>query len=138
MVTRKTAKAKPRKVQAKVKAKENGAGPCPVVHFEIGCAQRDGAVEFYSKLFGWKTKQIGPVVSVDTGKKGIGGNITTLGYQAFQYTMFYVAVDDVDDMIGRALKLGGKIMVPPVKIPNGRFAWILDPEGNTIGLWQKD
>ena len=134
MVTRKRAKARPRKTAAQDKA----TGPCPVVHFEIGCAQREGAVEFYSQLFGWKTKQIGPVVTVDTGKKGIGGNITTLGYQAFQYTMFYVAVRDLDDTLERALKLGGKIMVPPVRIPNGTFAWILDLEGNTIGLWQKE
>lgn len=134
MAARKTVKTKPRKAKVRGKATE----PCPVVHFEIGCAQRDGAVEFYSKLFGWKTRQMGPVVSVDTGSKGIGGNITTLGYQAFQYTMFYVAVRDLDDTLQRALNLGGKIMVPPVKIPTGTFAWILDLEGNTIGLWQKD
>jgi len=29
----------------------------------------------------------------------------------------------------------GKILVPPVMIPNGTFAWFADPEGNTIGLW---
>src|SRR5208283_3550880 len=29
----------------------------------------------------------------------------------------------------------GKILVPPVTIPNGTFAWFANPEGNTIGLW---
>lgn len=109
----------------------------PVVHFEIGCADRDGTAKFYSQLFGWKMEPAGPAVIVETGAGGIGGHITALGYQAFQYTMFYVEVDDIEDMLEKAKKLGGKTMVPPVRIPTGTFAWMLDPEGNTIGLWQK-
>lgn len=135
MPTRKKSKAAARKAPARSKAI---AAPRPVVHFEIGCADRDRAVDFYSKLFGWTTEPMGPVVRVDTGEKGIGGNITALGYQAFQYTMFYVEVEDLEDTLQQAAKLGGKTMVPPVKIPAGMFAWMLDPEGNTIGLWQKD
>lgn len=109
----------------------------PVVHFEIGCADRDGAARFYSQLFGWKMEHAGPAVMVEAGAGGISGHITALGYQAFQYTMFYVEVDDIEEMLQKAMTLGGKTMVPPVRIPTGTFAWILDPEGNTVGLWQK-
>jgi predicted enzyme related to lactoylglutathione lyase len=42
--------------------------------------------------------------------------------------------------VGAALKkaesLGGKTLVPPVNIPAGTFAWMQDPEGNTVGLWK--
>ena len=110
----------------------------PVVHFEIGCTDRDGTAQFYSKLFGWKMEPAGPAVIVETGTGGIGGHITSLGYQAFQYTMFYVEVENIEEMLQKAMALGGKTMVPPVRIPTGTFAWMLDPEGNTIGLWQKD
>jgi predicted enzyme related to lactoylglutathione lyase len=26
--------------------------------------------------------------------------------------------------------------VPPIEIPTGTFAWMQDPEGNTVGLWK--
>jgi predicted enzyme related to lactoylglutathione lyase len=26
--------------------------------------------------------------------------------------------------------------VPKVAIPTGSFAWLSDPDGNTVGLWQ--
>ena len=110
----------------------------PVVHFEIGCADRDRAAEFYGKLFGWKMQPLGPAVAVEAGKGGIGGHISSLGQSAFQYTMFYVEVDDLEATLDKAAALGGKTMVPPVRIPTGTFAWMLDPEGNTIGLWKRD
>jgi hypothetical protein len=47
-----------------------------------------------------------------------------------------VEVDDVQAYIDKAAKLGGKMLVPPVPIPSGTFAWIQDPAGNTVGLWK--
>ena len=38
--------------------------------------------------------------------------------------------------LDQAQKLGGKTLVRPVPIPTGTFAWLQDPEGNTIGLWK--
>lgn len=26
--------------------------------------------------------------------------------------------------------------MPPIEIPTGTFAWMQDPEGNTVGLWK--
>ena len=69
--------------------------PNPVVHFEIGCQDSDRAVEFYSKLFGWKTEPMGPAVRLDTGGE-IGGHVTALGQAPYQYTIFYVGVDDIE------------------------------------------
>jgi uncharacterized protein len=43
-------------------------------------------------------------------------------------------VDDVQAALDKAVELGGKKLVGPVKIPNGTFAWFADPEGNMIGL----
>ncbi len=38
--------------------------------------------------------------------------------------------------LDKAAELGGKTLIPPVDIPTGTFAWMNDPEGNTIGLWK--
>ena len=44
--------------------------------------------------------------------------------------MNYIAVDDVDDTARQAFDLGGRIVLPPMDIPNvGRFCQIQDPTG---------
>jgi uncharacterized protein len=107
----------------------------PVVHFEIGCRDSQKTLDFYSSLFGWKIAQAGPAAMIETGK-GITGHITALGHEPYHYTIFYVEVDDVAAYLKKAEALGGKTLVPPVKIPTGTFAWMQDPEGNTVGLWK--
>lgn len=107
----------------------------PVVHFEIGCKDSPATQKFYANLFGWKILEAGPAAMIDAGK-GITGHITALGHEPHHYTIFYVEVDDVQAYIEKATNLGAKMLVPPVPIPTGTFAWIQDPEGNTIGLWK--
>jgi uncharacterized protein len=107
----------------------------PVVHFEIGCKDSKATQSFYTKLFDWKIVEAGPAAMIDAGK-GPTGHITELGHEPHHYTIFYVEVDDVQAHIDKAVKLGGKMQVPPVAIPSGTFAWIQDPAGNTVGLWK--
>jgi predicted enzyme related to lactoylglutathione lyase len=107
----------------------------PVVHFEIGCRDSAKTQEFYAKLFDWKIQQAGPAAMIDTGG-GITGHITALGHEPFHYTTFYVEVEDVKAYLEKAVSLGGKMLVPAMDIPTGTFAWMQDPEGNTIGLWK--
>jgi predicted enzyme related to lactoylglutathione lyase len=33
------------------------------------------------------------------------------------------------------VSLGGKVVIPPVTIEQGTFAWFADPDGNVLGLW---
>jgi len=89
----------------------------PVVHFEIGCRDSAKTQEFYKKLFDWKISDMGPAAMIAAESGGIDGHITALGHEPQHYTIFYVAVDTVD-------------------IPTGTFAWMQDPEGNTVGLWK--
>jgi predicted enzyme related to lactoylglutathione lyase len=70
------------------------------------------------------------------GAGGMTGHSTALGHEPHRYTIFYVDVDDVAAYLEKAKSLGGKMLVPPVEIPAGTFAWMQDPEGNTVGLWK--
>jgi predicted enzyme related to lactoylglutathione lyase len=109
----------------------------PVVHFEIGCKDREKTEQFFSKLFGWQISPMGPASMIDTAsQEGIQGHITQLGHEPHHYTIFYVQVDDVQKHLDQATGLGGKMLVPPVEIPTGTFAWFADLDGNTIGLWK--
>lgn len=110
--------------------------PCPVVHFEIGCKDAQKTQEFYGKLFDWKMQSAGPAVMINAESPGIGGHITALGHEPFHFTHFYVQVDDVAGYLAKAATIGGKTLVPPIDIPTGTFAWLQDPEGNTVGLWK--
>jgi hypothetical protein len=108
----------------------------PVVHFEIGCRDTQKTQDFYAKLFDWKIESMGPAAMIAPDPSGIGGHISALGHEPHNYTIFYVDVDDVAAYLKKAEALGGKTLVPPVNIPTGTFAWMQDPEGNTVGLWK--
>lgn len=110
----------------------------PVVHFEIGCKDLEKTQHFFTELFGWHTQGSGPAATIETGaSQGIQGHMTSLGHEPFHYTIFYVEVDDVKAYLDKAVALGGKVVVPPVKFPLGTFAWFSDIEGNTIGLLKR-
>jgi predicted enzyme related to lactoylglutathione lyase len=118
-----------------------GGGPTghPVVHFEIGCRDRARSERFFADLFGWHIQPSGAASAIDAaGPRGIGGHLTALGHEPQHYTIFYVQVDDVQASLDRATALGGKTLVPPIKIPTGTFAWFSDLDGNTIGLLKPD
>ena len=109
----------------------------PVVHFEIGCRDRAKTTEFYGALFDWNMQEVGPAAMIATGADtGIQGHITSLGHEPHNYTIFYVQVDDAEAYLKKAESLGGKTLVPPVPIPTGTFAWMADPEGNVVGLFE--
>ena len=51
----------------------------------------------------------------------------------------YVVVESLDGAIERAQKLGAKLDAPRTPVPGmGYFAMLLDPEGNTLALWESD
>ena len=110
----------------------------PIVYFEIGCKDLARTEQFFGELFGWHTQRNGPASMIDTGsQQGIPGHIIALGHEPQHYTIFYVEVDDVQAYLDKATSLGGKTLVPPVKIPTGTFAWVSDLDGNTIGLLKR-
>jgi len=50
--------------------------------------------------------------------------------------MINYRIDDMDAMIGQLTAAGIEILQGPEYHENGAFAWIMDPEGNKIELWE--
>ncbi len=50
--------------------------------------------------------------------------------------MINYRVDDLDAMIAQLKSAGIEISKGPELHDNGKFAWLLDPEGNKIELWE--
>jgi predicted enzyme related to lactoylglutathione lyase len=49
----------------------------------------------------------------------------------------FVEVDDIDEYIGRATKLGAAVIVPTSELPDGdALAVVLDPAGLSFGLYR--
>ena len=109
----------------------------PVAYFEIGCRDRSATSAFYAELFDWATTDEEHSTLFDTGAgRGINGHLASLGHEPHTYTMFYVEVEDLEATMARVRGLGGTTLDGPVAIPDGSFAWITDPEGNTVGIIQ--
>jgi uncharacterized protein len=94
------------------------------------------AGDFYSKLFGWG-KQIQKMGPIDytifvNGDRPAGGmfQITPEMGQTSSHWLVYFAVDDCENSVDRATKMGAKVMLPPRDIPEvGRFSIMNDPQG---------
>jgi predicted enzyme related to lactoylglutathione lyase len=50
--------------------------------------------------------------------------------------MINYRVDDLDELLTQLRRDGVPIVKGPESDENGRFAWLLDPDGNKIELWQ--
>jgi uncharacterized protein len=49
----------------------------------------------------------------------------------------YIAVDSVDDAVTRVEAAGGQVAMPPFDVMDaGRMAFVLDPSGAAVALWQ--
>ncbi len=84
----------------------------PVVHFEIGCKDKEKTSAFYRSVFGW-TIASGPMGLIDTGaSSGIQGHIAALGHEPHQYTHFYVETADIAGSLKEVGAAGSKTIVP--------------------------
>ena len=92
---------------------------------------------FYGELFNWKfTMSQMPEMDygmTDKADTGIGGGVGKAP-QGAGWSTFYVQVQDIRASVARAEALGGKVLLPIMKIPEGEIAVVADPEGHPVGL----
>ncbi len=50
--------------------------------------------------------------------------------------MINYRVDDLGEMLAQLQKNGVAIVKGPEQDENGKFAWIMDPDGNKVELWE--
>jgi len=101
------------------------------------------AREFYGELFGWSYEEKameegGAYAMFQPEAGGPGGGIMAKPMPDCPTTwMPYVAVDDLEGSVARAIDLGGSVHVGPTPIPGfGAFAVVADPTGGVLGLWK--
>ena len=108
---------------------------------ELATRDIGAAKKFYTGLLGWTVREMPMQTGVYTvfkaGDKDVGGMyaITPEMGEVPPHWMGYIAVDDVDALAKKTEELGGKVIVPPMDIPEvGRMVVIADPTGAAISL----
>lgn len=109
-----------------------------LAHAEIPTKNLDKSKDFFAKMFGWEFKPFGNGYLLFNTHKGF-----TLGLRKVdkvaqgETTIFHVRVNNVEDYLKKAKKLGGDIFREKTIIPAmGAYALIKDIDGNVIGLYQ--
>ena len=124
----------------------------PVVHFEMPAENRKRMSDFYTKVFGWQTQQLGPemgeYVVVSTTESGEDGRPKMTGainggfYHKTddpntQHPSLVIAVDDLNESIKEIKGEGGTVLGEPMDIPGvGKFISFIDTEGNRLSILQ--
>jgi predicted enzyme related to lactoylglutathione lyase len=114
--------------------------PCWI---DLGTPDQDAAAEFYGALFGWSVEedenaeQTGGYRVASLREKAVGGVMKLMQEGQPPAWSSYVSVEDVDATVARAKEAGGTVMVEPMDVLDyGRMAFLVDPTGAAIGLWQ--
>jgi uncharacterized protein len=114
--------------------------PCWI---DLATPDQDAAAEFYSALFGWSVvedenaEQTGGYRVATLRDKAIGGVMKTMQEGQPPAWSTYVCVEDADATVAKAKQAGGSVMVEPMDVLDyGRMAFLVDPTGAAIGLWQ--
>jgi predicted enzyme related to lactoylglutathione lyase len=110
-----------------------------ICHLEIPTTDLKKSGEFYRKLFGWEIDYgWGPDYAVFNTGEGVltGGGLDRKDEIAPGNIIIYIQVNDIDEMLDKAEKLGGKKVQEKKEIPNvGWFGLFKDLDGNTLGLF---
>ena len=109
---------------------------------DLSTTDIEGAKAFYGALFGWEFEpQVveGNLVYTICTLNGLQvcGLGATMGENDPPGWNVYNCVEDVDAMSDRVVELGGTVQVGPMDVfTSGRMAFVSDPQGAMLGLWQ--
>lgn len=114
-----------------------------VVWFEIPVTDMEKAKTFYSSVLmtEFQDNNTGPnpmaIFASSAGPSAISGHLYP-GRPApagAGPTIHLPLPDSVENGMERLTAAGGRVLSPVIEIPAGRFAYCLDPDGNSIGLF---
>jgi predicted enzyme related to lactoylglutathione lyase len=119
----------------------------PFVWHEVNTPRTEESIGFYTNLFGWESKEI-PLPGAPGMKymmftrdeQPVAGIVPMIG-EAWKglrsHWAVYIAVDDVDHMVTKAVSLGAKVLVPAFDIDQVcRMSLICDPQGAAFYLYK--
>jgi predicted enzyme related to lactoylglutathione lyase len=115
--------------------------PCWV---DLGAADLDAAVAFYSDLFGWEVPERPDSAEMGGYRRALKGGADVAGlYPQMEagmpsVWMTYVAVSDAEATAAAVKEAGGQVVAEPMALPHGigKLAVFLDSTGAAFGVWE--
>lgn len=108
---------------------------------ELSSADPDGAVNFYTRHFGWVQQgdmDMGPLGKyrfLYRGEVMIGAIMPKMPEMPVSAWLFYIGVEDIDRAAEAVRAGGGKVVQEPIQIPGGEYSLVaVDPQGAAFGL----
>jgi len=113
---------------------------------DLQASKQDAAKAFYSGLFGW-TYDDQPMAEGQIYSMAMLGEHAVAAIAPRPPEMAaadvppmwntYLAVDSVDDAVAKVEAAGGKVAMAPFDVMDaGRMAFVMDPSGAPVALWQ--
>jgi hypothetical protein len=127
----------------------NAYAPGQFCWVDINARDQVKAEAFYRKVFAWSVEKAEApgqpgrhyTMFLNEGRAVAGcGQMSDEMIAAGVPSLWnsYVNVESCDAVLARTSKLGGSLMVPAMDVMDaGRLAFITDPGGASLGLWQK-
>jgi predicted enzyme related to lactoylglutathione lyase len=111
----------------------------PVIHLELHTGNLEGAVDFYSRLCGWRPERIhagsSSYVALGMGDR-VGGGVVECPAGSSLW-LPYAQVPDVAETTDAARDLGGEVLLEPREGPEGWRSVVASPDGAEIAFWQQ-
>ena len=110
-----------------------------ITHIEFPADDVERAKRFYGAVAGWEFGEMDglPNYWLFRTSPAAGGGVGKRGETVGNVVRVYIDVDDLDAAIAAAEANGGSVVTPPRPVPGqGRYAAVLDPEGNEVGLFE--
>ena len=114
--------------------------PCWI---EVFTSDPDRTRAFYHELFGWTSEDAGPdyggYINFSKDSVMIAGCMSSQGQEGGPSDVWnvYLASDDATKTVETASANGAQVIVPPMDVMDlGTMAFVIDPGGAGIGVWQ--
>ena len=111
-----------------------------IAHLEIPSTNLNRTTEFFMNLFNWDFKPFGKGYLLYNTHKGLTIGLRKVDQvKSGDSTTFHINVTDIEGVLKKASEIGGEIFREKTIIPAmGYYALLKDPDGNIIGLYQKN
>jgi uncharacterized protein len=113
--------------------------PGEITHIEFPADDVERAKRFYEAVAGWQFSEMDGFAGywVFRTEEGHGGGLGQRGKTVGSVIRDYISVPKLEAAVAAAEANGGKVVQPPTDIPGqGRYAAVLDSEGNEVGLFE--
>ena len=110
-----------------------------ITHIEFPADDIERAKRFYGAVAGWEFSEMAglPDYWLFRTDTEAGGGLGRRGETVGSGVRVYIDVDDLEAALSAVAANGGSLVTPPSPVPGfGRYAAVLDPEGNEVGLFE--